>query len=554
MRTDTPPPPSSPVDRLRAEFQRARRRLADRAPAWGRGLAARRPWTLAAAAVLAAVAGLALLAGLAGTAAPGGFVRAGERFSRDDLARIRRALDAKRLTYRVDAGRVEVAADKLDDANDVVAALGVGPRPLDEIEKQAAEAGLFDTPGAKEQRLQQARNEQLASMIRRVDGVADARVWVRRPVRRLGQRVAADATAFVYLETVGDRELDRKTVEDIVGLVSSFDPDVRPDAVSLFDRGLQRYAVAHDPAATATARDRAREGELGREIASRLDWIKGVQVSVRLVPAGPVPSPSASPTGPPVPAAALPPLPPEPTPPPAPAPAPAAPAPSQALPSMAANQPLDLSGDEPAAPAATEPAAGHAVAATPAPAPAPAPAKPAEPAPPPPPPSHALVWVKVPRSYYLHSVPGREPSLDELHPLMTRVETLVTTAVRHVVPSGELGEVTVSTIPDEVPAAPPPMVKAEVRPSAPWWVLGGVGVGAGGGLVLVLARLAAAAARRPALRPASRSDRGRYKIDEAPDDGAGPGPSERVRELIRLNPEAAASVLHRWTGQGGPIP
>jgi hypothetical protein len=32
---------------------------------------------------------------------------------------------------------------------------------------------------------------------------------------------------------------------------------------------------------------------------------------------------------------------------------------------------------------------------------------------------------------------------------------------------------------------------------------------------------------------------------------SGAGHSERVRELIRHNPEAAASVLHRWIGQGG---
>jgi hypothetical protein len=55
--------------------------------------------------------------------------------------------------------------------------------------------------------------------------------------------------------------------------------------------------------------------------------------------------------------------------------------------------------------------------------------------------------------------------------------------------------------------------------------------------------------------PVARGDghRGRYKIDEPADAGAGPGPSEKVRELIRLNPEAAASVLHRWTGQGGTV-
>jgi hypothetical protein len=39
----------------------------------------------------------------------------------------------------------------------------------------------------------------------------------------------------------------------------------------------------------------------------------------------------------------------------------------------------------------------------------------------------------------------------------------------------------------------------------------------------------------------------RYHIDSA----SQPSPSERVRDLIQRNPEAAASVLQRWVGQGG---
>ena len=31
---------------------------------------------------------------------------------------------------------------------------------------------------------------------------------------------------------------------------------------------------------------------------------------------------------------------------------------------------------------------------------------------------------------------------------------------------------------------------------------------------------------------------------------ATPGPSERVREFVRRNPESAVSVLERWTSQG----
>ncbi len=59
------------------------------------------------------------------------------------------------------------------------------------------------------------------------------------------------------------------------------------------------------------------------------------------------------------------------------------------------------------------------------------------------------------------------------------------------------------------------------------------------------------ASRRPEVRPAPASDRGLYARDEASEPGQ--SASERVRELIRLNPEAAASVLHRWIGQGGHL-
>ena len=59
-------------------------------------------------------------------------------------------------------------------------------------------------------------------------------------------------------------------------------------------------------------------------------------------------------------------------------------------------------------------------------------------------------------------------------------------------------------------------------------------------------------------RPAGRSarpSRSAWRPGFVADGPAGPvpGPSERVRELIRLNPEAAAGVLQRWIGQGGAL-
>jgi hypothetical protein len=56
------------------------------------------------------------------------------------------------------------------------------------------------------------------------------------------------------------------------------------------------------------------------------------------------------------------------------------------------------------------------------------------------------------------------------------------------------------------------------------------------------------AGRRPAGRRPAPTLPGHYRSDAASEPGS--GPAERVRELIRLNPEAAASVLHRWIGRG----
>jgi hypothetical protein len=164
------------------------------------------------------------------------------------------------------------------------------------------------------------------------------------------------------------------------------------------------------------------------------------------------------------------------------------------------------------------------------------------------------VWVKVPRSFYLKAVAPREPNFDDLQRLMDRNKDLIETAVHHVVPKGQLEEpIRIDMIPDvRIEAAVQVTTTASARP-VPWWLpaaLAGVSTAA-----VLAVGFAVLAARRPNFAPAPRagSGRSRYKIDEPPDDGPGPGPSERVRELVRLSPEAAASVLHRWTGQGGTV-
>ena len=511
MRIDTPSSPITAVARVRAELGRTRRRLANQSPAlrWSLGLAA-----------AAALVGLVYAVTVPATPL-GVFVRSGEQFPSDDLISISHALDAKSLPYHVDGhNRVEVAAGRLDEANGVIAKLEVGTRPLSEIERKAAESSPWDTFWDREQRKEKAHDDKLGAMIGRMDGIVAAYVSVNRPRVRGGARHAPGATAFVYLETKDEREIPIATVESIQSLISGAEPDVKHDAVSVFDRKGRHYLDARNPLLGIEAKNRARQEELQEEITRNLDWVKGARVSVQLVaaaePAPPVASVNSTHTD----HIKLPPL------------------------SVGVNQPLELAPEEPAAAVKPEPALKPLAAADSA-----TNSAGIEPINPP----RARVWVKVPRSYYVNVLPRREPSLDDLQPLVERTRVLIETAVKHVVPPSQLDQVRVDTIPDDLAARDSitPAARADALRVPSWWVPVGAALGvAAVGLAVAFGVLAS---RRPPLRsaPGPRDDRGRYKIDEASDPG--PGPSERVRELIRLNPEAAASVLRRWTGQGGTI-
>lgn len=524
MRTDSPKTAAPAVARLRAEFARARRRLASRPPAlrWSLGLAA-----------LAAL--LALAYALNGTTTAAiSYVRSGDPFSNDDLIAVTHALNAKHIDYQIDSrNRVVVAPDRVAEADEVVAKSGIGPRSLSEIDKWAGESSLMDTMDTRDQRREQAANARLGAMIGRMDGIVAAHVSVHRIKPRGIGRPNPTASALVYLETKDDREISSATVGKIQEVIAASVPEVKPDAVDVFDRKMNHYLDPRNPAVGARWKDRALGEEWSQEVLKQLDGLKlkGVEVSVKLVPAPAVPTPAPLPTL--STAADAPPLPAEEV--------------GLPLPSVGVNEPLELTIDPPdrgRTPAVARPSPVPVASSSPAAVP---PAK----APDPP---RARVLVKVPRSFYLKAVNRRGPTLDDIQPLVEKTKDLIEKAVRHVVPPGQLEEpVEVVTFPDEPPAQdiPPPPGATDARRVFSWWVAMVLAGGTTAALLGVVFRILLV--RRPATRPAARGadDRGRFKIDEASDPG--PGPSERVRELIRVSPEAAASVLHRWTGQGGAI-
>ena len=158
----------------------------------------------------------------------------------------------------------------------------------------------------------------------------------------------------------------------------------------------------------------------------------------------------------------------------------------------------------------------------------------------------------MPRSYYyqVSILPGRrEPSLDELQKLVARTEEQIRTGLALVVPLTGPGAwtATIDVIPDEMPLNPPPVLSSSPdsrRVALDWGIAGAMGAMAA---ALVLLGSWILTARRPAGRPESSSRGLRYHTGSS----LSHGPSERVREFVRRNPDSAVSVLERWTSQGG---
>lgn len=487
-------------------------------------LLARRPavrWTLAAAALAVIVLLAYLGAGNSGTAETA-FLNAGRRFGPEDLSKIGRALDRQRIPHHIDDDRrVVIAPSKREQAEEVVAKLDLGPRLPGEVRDQASISSPWESPRDREQREHQEQARILELMINDLPGIVGSFVRVNRPKAGLGLKPAGKSSAFVRLETDGDRQLPFRTVQTITTILTGNENGLSPDAITVVDRRGHKYLVAGNPELSALSSNRAHEEELSQKLLEQLDWIKGVRVSVQLPvvveapqPAGPAakggerPAPPADPARKPAPAVAL----------------------NRAM----SLEPEPSAADAPTPPRATEPTPGGTVVAPPQPA--------AEP---------GRVWVRVPRSFYyqVSLLPGhKEPSRDDLLKLVSKTEEQIRRGIDLIMPSSGQGawKATVDIIQDELPAADATSVSDATgrRPVREWGIAAALGAMAA--MVVALASWALHALR-PVVRRVPAPSGLRYDVGTSD----ATGPSERVREFVRRNPEAAVSVLERWTSQGG---
>jgi len=466
------------------------------------------------------------------------YLASSKRFWSDDLIKVCRALDKLRIAYRVDdQRRVEVAADQFDQAAEAVSKLELGQQPIGVIRDDSSSIGFWDGAEERERKEKLRLEKILERLISDQEGVLGLLVSIDRPHANAFSRNNAKPTAFVYVETEGGRALPYRTIQAIPTILAANVRDLAPGSITVMDKRGNRYLEPGNPTLGDNSRNRAREEEISEEILEKLDWIKGVRVQVQVISRHPGYSPTSTAPGAGGKANGqsvvnalssrgdagsreLPPLPPQTV--------------------MAANRPILIEGDReassvpstiPAAPAAAGKGAsslhvsegqgerGHVV-------------------------------IHVPRSFYFKMQirsDDRDPSPEERQVMAERTERQIRTAVALVLPGSEPWKVDVDTIPDD-PALSRPAILASASDSRQrfleWGIIGGLGV------VVSIVAIAGSwmhVARRPARAPEPAGTGRRYHVDSA----SQPSPSERVRELIERNPEAAASVLQRWVGQGG---
>jgi type III secretory pathway lipoprotein EscJ len=465
----------------------------------------------------------------------------GRPFSGEDFQKIDRAFREKHIDYRPVDRKIEVSAEQYAQANEIIAKLDVGPRSWSELRNPSNSwSSVFANSHEKEQQDLLAREKELETYLSNLPGVVWSVVSLRYP-KPTGFQPRAKPSAFVFLEAEGDRLLPATTVSAIEACLIGYEPELTTNAITVIDRRGHPYLEAGKPGQGNLSRTKAREESLKEDILEKLHWVSGVEVWVSLSPAAPSVSVSEkkamvdasagandkavsiiTDTDPKSPAF---------------------------VPIFRINQPLSLPSDADAKVVATDPKTK------------PSPDSPArvediQQRPDSAPAEHVKesgrVVVRVPRSFILNAMirpDDREPTKEELAAAEANVAKQIKSLIELVIPDLASWKVDIHRNPDEIDIGRRTKLasSSDQRRKALDWGL----VGAGAAAVAILVALASwiQVARAPGRHTQVVQGTRRYHVDSP----TAPAPSERVRELVRRNPETAASVLQRWTAQGGGI-
>ncbi len=389
-------------------------------------------------------------------------------------------------------GQIAVPATRKSDALALLSKQKLLPKGLREIQDEAANTSIWSLPLDRASQREQVSQREAGEIIGNLEGIESASVLIRRSTTRTPGQKGAKICAFVWVQTQDGRPILHQTLQAIPSILRNIELDLPPNSVTVMDHAGKIYLDSGNPEAGAAMMGHVLEEELRSKILQDLNWIEGVRVLVAL----------ATPT-PPEPATTLP--------------------------------------KEPAGPVVVMNLPAEIVETSPAPRSVPTPIVS-------PVPGKARILVQVPISYYLHSYQTynhREATLDELKPYGVKVDDSIRSTIQNGIPASQIASLKIDRI-DSPGPIPPPIATVEATTiRLPQWLVPAAAGASVALVILVMMGTRWMVARRPTTVGVA-VPRAHFEVT---DDAV---PTGRVRELVRRDPAAAAGVLGRWIGQGGP--
>lgn len=506
MRTETSTTSVSSSPRVRNAWQKLRLWAGDRSGASRRA-------TMVVGLALAAIA--SIYAALPSEPVEVEWLFAGRRFSPEKIEPIVAALADADIRAVVDSRRVGVPRDRLRQARAALKQAKIAPPSFDEILNAGEDrSSFFETPEQIQNREDRARERALSALIeRQCDGVVSAQV-VLTPLasnRGLNPSRTVKAKAVVTVETEDDRPLECRTVRKVLSLLRGFTRfEIAAESVGLLDRKKQ-YLDAGNRELLRSILNGAHREDLADKVRAALPG-DDAEIALRFETAGEGDWSSSAPE-------------------------------ERSKPRAFANRPVDLAEAQGETDRAVTDLGAHD-------------------------PGKAFVTIRLNRR-----VESAGSSALKTEPVAwTLTDDQIKERVMRALPKDELGEISIERVDEPLrrraasspTPAPSPVAETSTSTStAPgasvrlesrseWLPYAVAGAGLGLVALIAAASLLMGWRRRPALREADPSGvRTRFDREDAAT--SGPAPSERVRELVRRDPEAAAGVLQRWIGQGGHV-
>ncbi len=209
----------------------------------------------------------------------------------EQIGQIDHQLDASGVAHSVVAGRVMVSADRKAEAlADLMYAQALPADTHSAFEDTTAKSmNWFSSPSQQDAVYNHAKELDLAGVIRRWPGVADAKVEINaKNDRRIGVDVPPSATVDVHtrggIEKAKLRQLVQAAAAGVAGAVSG----LTPDHISVIVDGQFTHAAAADPSGLSAGGDapspielrELNEASLEQKVRAQFSYIPNMTVTV----------------------------------------------------------------------------------------------------------------------------------------------------------------------------------------------------------------------------------------------------------------------------------